>query len=119
MKYYFVECIGALERPNESYTKLLEKLTERVKLPLLAAVVDKELNKQIRDVTKTLFHQQVEQRLQSQNSLPSQKQKNHLKNIVLWFNAEQHPTCSAHWASNARLAARVRYLYQWWSCIRL
>ena len=36
---------------HESYTKLSEKLTERVKLPLLAAV-DKELNEQIRDVTK-------------------------------------------------------------------
>ena len=33
------------------YTKLSEKLTERVKLPLLAAV-DKELNEQIRDVTE-------------------------------------------------------------------
>ena len=36
---------------HESYTKLSEKLTERVKLPLLAAV-DKELNEQIRDVTE-------------------------------------------------------------------
>ena len=36
---------------HESYTKLSEKLTERVKLPLLAAV-DNELNEQIRDVTE-------------------------------------------------------------------
>ena len=34
---------------HESYTKLSEKLTERVKLPRLAAV-DKELNEKIRDV---------------------------------------------------------------------
>ena len=38
---------------HESYTKLSEKLTERVKLPLLAAV-DKELNEKIRDVTEVL-----------------------------------------------------------------
>ena len=36
---------------HESYTKLSEKLTERVRLPLLA-VVDKDLNKQILDVKK-------------------------------------------------------------------
>ena len=36
---------------HESYAKLSEKLTERVRLPLLAAV-DKDLNKQILDVTE-------------------------------------------------------------------
>ena len=36
---------------HESYTKLSEKLTERVRLPLLAAI-DKDLNEQILDVTK-------------------------------------------------------------------
>ena len=36
---------------HESYTKLSEKLTERVRLPLLAAI-DKYLNEQILNVTK-------------------------------------------------------------------
>ena len=60
--------------------------------------------------------EQYSQRLQSQNPLPRQKQKNPLKSskeekIVLWFYAQQHPTCNAHWGCNAQLAARARYVY--------
>ncbi|KAI6647385.1 1,4-alpha-glucan-branching enzyme-like [Oopsacas minuta] len=86
----------ALERPNESYTTLLEKLTERLKLPLLAAVVDKELNEQI---------QYVRRRCSTVGGTTSPisefiaepETEEPPKKIVLWFYAEQLPTCNAHW----------------------
>ena len=206
---------------HESYTKLSEKLTERVKLPLLAAV-DKELNEQIRDVTEVFngvfenlqyntrptinlvipsyyklsamathedqdsleiatlkqnIHSLLDEKLYSSitqfhwiatifypgfkslsflpDSTPADRKfkRDLLKDlpgwieilaqtnsgtiqltvnvscprihcrgrnrrtpskeeeIVLWFNAQQHPTCNAHWGCNAQLAARVRYVY--------